>query len=58
MIKIVKWKDNKDGSATVTFEMSEEEKEQFAEIGILHCINQGIKLEERINREGSNESKS
>ena len=46
MIKVVEWKENEDGSADVTFEMSEEEKEQFAAIGILQCIKEGIKLTE------------
>lgn len=46
MIKIIKWKDNDDGSADVTFEMSEEEKETFAEIGIRQCIKEGIKATE------------
>jgi hypothetical protein len=46
MIEIVEWKENEDGSADVIFEMSEEEKEKFASIGILQCIKEGIKLSE------------
>jgi len=46
MIRIVNWEENEDGSANVVFEMSEEEKEQFAAIGILQCIKEGIKLTE------------
>lgn len=46
MVEIIKWKDNEDGSADATFSMSEEEKEIFVEIGILHCIKEGIKATE------------
>jgi hypothetical protein len=38
MIEVTGWKDNEDGSAYVTIEMSNEEKDLFAGLGILYCI--------------------
>jgi hypothetical protein len=42
MVEVIDWKDNDDGSADVTFSMTEEEKELFCKLGILHCIQEGI----------------
>lgn len=43
MIEIIKWKDNDDGSADVTFQISEEEETLFAKLGIITTIKEGIK---------------
>lgn len=44
MVEVVDWKDNDDGSAKVTFEITKEEENFFCELGILLCITEGMKI--------------
>ena len=38
MIKILEFKENEDGSADISFEMSQDELKEFAKIGILKVL--------------------
>lgn len=46
MVEIIDQKDNEDGSMDVTFKMTEEEQDFFTKIGIIYCIEEGIKATE------------
>ena len=44
-MEIVKTTDNDDGSATLTFDLSEEEKTELLQLGIYTAIKRGIAVE-------------